>query len=83
MKNSIITLTAIAILLTAVSFATFVTDDMTINLSDETFVGNLKWKELKEAAMQPEFEKELLFVSYCFFLIHSFRESCTSRIKKL
>ena len=58
-------MTAISILFIAISHATLVTDDMALHLSDETWVGNLKWKELKEAAMQPEFEKELLFVSYC------------------
>ena len=57
-------MTVIAILMAAVSYATLVTDDMALHLSDETWVGNLKWQELKEAAMQPEFEKELLFVSY-------------------
>ena len=57
-------MTVIAILLAAVCYATGVTDDMATNLSDETWVGNLKWEELKVAAMQPEFERELLFVSY-------------------
>ena len=57
-------MTVIAILLTAVSHATLVTGDMALHLSDETWVGNLKWKELKKDAMQPEFESELLFVSY-------------------
>ena len=54
----------ITILVAAVTYATLVTEDMATDLSDETWVGNLKWVELKEAAMQPEFETELLFVSY-------------------
>ena len=76
-------MTVIAIVLAAVSFATLVTDDMALHLSDETWVGNLKWQELKVAAMQPEFEKELLFVSYELYLTISFRGYCTSRIRKL
>ena len=64
MKQKITTLTVIAILLAVFTYATLVTEDMVTDLSDETWVGNLKWEELKEAAMQPEFETELLFVSY-------------------
>ena len=80
----ITTLTFIAILLTEVSHATLVLGGTGLHLSDETWVGNVQWEELKENAMRPEFEKDILFVSYEFYLTNSlFRGSCTSRIRKL
>ncbi len=78
MKKRIATLTIITIFLTAVSHATL-TDDIALHLSDSTWVGGLKWEELKEDAMEHDFEQNKLFVSDLTLFDSTFDLTCMFR----